>query len=151
MEWINFRHLYSFWMVQKSGGFNAASKKMFVSQSTVSEQVVQLEDYLEEPLFERTTRVLKLTQAGDQLFQMAEEIFNKSREINRIIRDKEGGAAPLKFRIGIVGGVSRNLLFRLFKEFLDSQDEAELEVVNGDIDELVKQCHDFELDFLITT
>lgn len=151
MEWINFRHLYSFWMVHRCGGFNAAASEMRISQSTVSEQVVLLEDYLQSSLFERSTRKLRLTEMGHQLFRMADDIFSKSREINRIIRDKEGGDSPRTFRIGIVGGVSRNLLYRLFQNAFKQEEELHLDVINGDMDELVRLCKRFELDFLITT
>lgn len=150
MEWINFRHLYSFWMVKRLGGFQKASQEMLVSQSTVSEQVSQLEDYLQEKLFERTTRKLALTEAGIRLFKYADDIFQKSREINRVIRDGEGGREPVVLRVGIAGGVSRNLLYRLFNNFMKEREEVRLEVINGDFDDLIRMSSNFELDFLIS-
>lgn len=150
MEWINFRHLYSFWMVKRLGGFQKASQEMLVSQSTVSEQVSQLEDYLQEKLFERTTRKLALTEAGIRLFKYADDIFQKSREINRVIRDGEGGREPVTLKAGIAGGVSRNLLYRLFNQFMQAREEVRLEVINGDFDELMRMSSNFELDFLIS-
>ena len=151
MEWINFRHLYSFWMVKRLGGFQKASQEMFVSQSTVSEQVSQLEDYLQEKLFERSTRKINLTEAGLRLFTYADDIFQKSREINRIIRDGEGGSEPIVLKAGIAGGVSRNLMYRLFNNFIQSNEDSKLEVINGDFEELLKMCGNYELDFLIST
>ncbi len=151
MEWINFRHLYSFWMVKRHGGFLKASQEMHVSQSTVSEQVSLLEEYLQEKLFERTTRSMHLSEAGIRLFNFADEIFQKSREINRIIRDGEGGREPLTLKVGIVGGVSRNLLYRAFHGFLNQSDDLKLEIINGAFEELLQLCGNFELDFIITT
>lgn len=150
MEWINFRHLYSFWMVKRLGGFQKASQEMLVSQSTVSEQVSQLEDYLQEKLFERTTRKLALTEAGIKLFRYADDIFQKSREINRVVRDGEGGREPVTLRAGIAGGVSRNLLYRLFHKFMQEREEVRLEVINGDFYELLRMSSNFELDFIIS-
>ncbi len=151
MEWINFRHLYSFWMVKRLGGFQKASQEMRVSQSTVSEQVSQLEDYLQEKLFERSTRKLGLTETGVRLFKYADDIFHKSREINRVIRDGEGGREPITLKSGIAGGVSRNLLYRMYHEFLVSREEVKLEVVNGEFEDLLKLCANFELDFVVST
>lgn len=151
MEWINFRHLYSFWMVKRLGGFQKASQEMFVSQSTVSEQVSQLEEYLQEKLFERSTRKINLTEAGLRLFSYADDIFQKSREINRIIRDGEGGTEPVTLKVGIAGGVSRNLMYRLFNIFIQKNNNSKLEVINGDFEDLLKMCGNYELDFLIST
>ncbi len=151
MEWVNFRHLYSFWMVAKLGGFKKASEAIFVSQSTVSEQVSSLEDYLGDPLFERTTRSLHLTHAGKKLFSYADEIFQKSREINRVIRDGEGDSEPTQLNIGIVGGVSRNLIYRHFSSFLEQNKRVHFDVVNGSFLEHVRRCQNFELDLIITS
>lgn len=151
MEWVNFRHLYSFWMVAKLGGFKKASEAIFVSQSTVSEQVASLEDYLGEFLFERTTRSLHMTEAGKRLFSYADDIFQKSREINRVIRDGEGGSEPILLNIGIVGGVSRNLIYRHFSAFFEHERSVHFDVVNGSFEEHLHRCQHFELDLIITS
>ena len=150
MEWLNFRHLYSFWMVHKKGSFQKASEAMFVSQSTVSEQVKSLEDYLQKDLFERLPRTLKLTDAGLDLLSYAEDIFSKSREINRFVRDREIGDKKVTLRVGITGSISRNLLYGFFGTSLLNDAIASFEIVGSHYNELAKACENFEIDFFIS-
>ena len=76
MEWLNYHHLYYFWIVCKEGGFSKAAIKLRISQSAVSLQVSKLEDYLGEKLMERGPRGFKLTEAGQVTLSQAEEIFS---------------------------------------------------------------------------
>ena len=41
-----------------------AAEKLFVSQSALSQQLLKLEQELGTPLFERSGRILELTEAG---------------------------------------------------------------------------------------
>lgn len=151
MEWINFRHLYSFWMVHRCGGFKAASEEMHVSQSTVSEQVSSLEDYFQKKLFSRNTRSLELTEVGLGLLSYADEIFKKSREINQRIKNEQDLDKSRKRRVGIVGGVSRNLIYRYLSGFVEHGKLTKFDVVNGAFEEHIRLCKKFELDFIIST
>ena len=150
MEWLNFRHLYSFWMVAKTGGFSLASREMNVAQSAISDQVSQLEDYLEQELFNRTTRKVSLTDAGTALFNYAEKIFEQSREINSVLRDK---ARPTDFRqlnLGIVGGASRNYVFRKVEDILIDRPQMNIHVTSGSYEDLYSQLTQFKLDLIIS-
>ena len=150
MEWLNFRHLYSFWMVQRTGGFKAAANSMNVSQSTVSEQVALLEEYFEKALFQRNTRGLKRSETGHRLFQYAESIFAKSREINLLIKE-QALQAQSELTVGIIGGVSRNLVYRLLGDSIDDGTISKFEVFNGSLEELSEACLDYKIDFFIST
>jgi len=138
-------------MVHRSGGFKAASEEMHVSQSTVSEQVSNLEDYFQKKLFIRNTRSLELTEVGLGLLHYADEIFKKSREINQRIKDNQDIDQSRKRRVGIVGGVSRNLIYRYLSGFMDNGKLGKFDVVNGAFEEHIRLCKKFELDFIIST
>ncbi len=148
MEWINFRHLYSFWMVTKCGGFKRAAEKMHVSQSAISEQVALLEDYLQTRLLDRSTRSLTITPKGREVVEYAENIFKISKEINHVIKDQEKKNYK-NLKVGIVGGVSRNLLYRIFSDFQKNSGST-IEVFNGNYEDLAKACRNFEIDFFIS-
>ena len=150
MEWINFRHLYSFWMVCQTGGFKKAAVKMNVSQSAVSEQVSHLEDYLQVSLLTRSTRTFDLTQEGRSLLGYAEVIFDQSREINDLIRDKSDPKVMKSLKIGIVGGVSRNFLFRIVSSYVKENAHTTVSVITGSYEELNGLLKKYELDLVIT-
>ena len=131
MEWINFRHLYAFWMVCKHGGFKHAADQMYVSQSAVSEHISQLENYFDEKLFDRTTRSVNLTQTGTMLMKYADNIFRQSREINQVIKNKQIAGAPKNLNVGMVGGISRNFVFRSLSSIIRGNDEVSIDVISG--------------------
>lgn len=68
--------------VIEEGGFSAASEKLGLTQSAVSHRVKQLEEITGVTLINRTTRYMKVTDAGERL-------YNQSRlnlaELTRII------------------------------------------------------------------
>ena len=43
MKWLNYNHLYYFWMVAREGSVVGASEELMVSQPTVSIQLKELE------------------------------------------------------------------------------------------------------------
>lgn len=149
MEWLNFRHLYAFWAVCRYGGFRKASQRIFVSQSTVSEQVAQLESYFGETLLDRTTRALAPTERGSALLAFADEIFTRSGEINRIFRDKEEDV-PTTIRVGMVGGISRNFVFSRITRTLSGAGGSRMELVDGSFEELANLLRTFELDVMFS-
>jgi LysR family transcriptional activator of nhaA len=150
MEWLNFRHLYAFWAVCRYGGFSKAAERVFVSQSTVSEQVGLLEGYLGEELLERSTRAVKVTDRGAALLEMADEIFSRSYEINHIFRDKNASLRPTNIRVGMVGGISRNFVFGRVNQTLAAHPGTRVDLVDGSFDQLTDLLKSFELDLIFS-
>lgn len=150
MDWLNFRHLYAFWMVARSESFTGAAAQMHVAQSAVSAQVSALETYVEEKLFVRGHRVVELTPAGRELLGYANKIFMTSRAINALVRDKEVLGYTPTLRIGIVGGVSRNFVYRLLERYQRNHPSACLSVSSGSYAELYGQLRRFEVESIVT-
>ena len=71
----NYNDLYVFVMVAQEGSFTKAAAKLDIAQSGVSRTVRDLEARLGVQLLNRTTRKLSLTQAGERLYQTAQESF----------------------------------------------------------------------------
>ena len=53
MKWMNYNHLYYFWVVGREGGVVRASEELMVSQPTISNQLTELEAALGHRLFAR--------------------------------------------------------------------------------------------------
>jgi DNA-binding transcriptional LysR family regulator len=71
--------------------FTKAADELFVTQSAVSKQVKALEEHLGVELFERRTRELALTAAGQQLYRTAIDLLDWLQE--ETDRLKSGGNA----------------------------------------------------------
>ncbi|WUV25188.1 LysR family transcriptional regulator [Kribbella sp. NBC_01484] len=76
MDWI-----VSFVAVARHGGFSAAAKATFRSQSRISEHIAELEKALGVQLFDRTTHPARLTPEGRALVPHAEEILNRLNDL----------------------------------------------------------------------
>lgn len=69
------KQLRAFLLVHQLRKLSAAAQKLFVTQSAVSMLIRQLEEGLGTRLFDRTTRSLQPTAAGDQMVATAERIL----------------------------------------------------------------------------
>ena len=72
--------LLSFVAVCDSNSFTRAAERVFLSQSTVSQQVRRLEDMLGKPLFERSSHQVLLTEEGVKLLSYARRIIALNEE-----------------------------------------------------------------------
>lgn len=66
--------------------FTAAAGELFLTQSAVSRQVQQLEEQLGVKLFERRTRALVLTEAGELYCREVSKALNQLREATATVR-----------------------------------------------------------------
>ena len=73
---INYELYKVFYYVATSLSFSEASKKLFISQSAVSQSVKTLEKKLGQPLFIRSTKKVQLTPAGNLLLNHIEPAMN---------------------------------------------------------------------------
>ena len=78
--------LDTFIKVADAGSFNKAAEDSFITPTAVIKQINLLERSLDVKLFERTHRGLKLTKAGQSLYQDAKYIIQYCRE--SIVRAK---------------------------------------------------------------
>src|SRR3954447_26621164 len=94
MKWLNYNHLYYFWMVAREGGVVRASEELMVSQPTISAQLKELEAALDHKLFDRVGRGLVLTDAGRIAFNYANEMFSLGQELINAL-EQQRAARPI--------------------------------------------------------
>ena len=68
---MELRQLKYFVKIAETLSFSKASKQLFITQSTLSQQIHQLEQELNTPLFQRNTHSVSLTEAGKELIPYA--------------------------------------------------------------------------------
>lgn len=146
MDWLNYHHLYYFWLVCKEGGFSKAALKLRIAQSAVSLQVSKLEDHLGEKLMDRGPRGFTLTEAGQIALAQAEEIF---RQGNDLVQYFKSGKMKSRFHIGALGGLSKNLQLKIFEKVI-SNPKIELSLEVGDFSILVDRLLNYKLDALLS-
>ncbi len=90
IEQLNFHQLYLFYVVARHRSFSRAAKELRISQPAVSIQVQDLEKSLGTPLFQRRTRELHLTPAGETVYEYAQRIFSLAVEMREAVEDIQG-------------------------------------------------------------
>lgn len=147
-EWLNYHHLRNFWMIARHRSMTRAAEALKVSQSTLSEQLGELEEWLGQPLFDRRGRALHLTEAGRLALQHAETIFETGRELMTSFRRSNPGMQRV-LRLGAVGPLSKNLQFDFIQPLL-AVAGTRVVVVSGPLHELTRQLLEHRLDLVLT-
>jgi LysR family transcriptional regulator, transcriptional activator of nhaA len=88
MTWLNYHHLYYFWVTAREGSISSASTMLRVGQPTISTSIKNLEESLNQSLFNRKGRGLHLTEAGKVVLDYANQIFSLGNELVEVIADK---------------------------------------------------------------
>jgi DNA-binding transcriptional LysR family regulator len=108
-----------FCRVIEHGGFSAAARAMDLPKSTVSASISRLETALRARLLERTTRRVRLTEAGETLYDSVGALFTGLREARAeaLARDEVVAgtlriAAPYEFSAHHLGPVACSLMTR---------------------------------------
>ena len=86
---INLELYKVFCEVAKTGNISKAAEKLFVSQSAVSQAVMQLENRLGGRLFDRSARGVKLTAEGQALFSYVDNAVNIIENAREKIADMQ--------------------------------------------------------------
>jgi len=131
-EWLNYHHLRHFWMIARHRSMTRAAEKLKISQSTLSEQLAELEAWLGQSLFDRRGRELHLTDAGRVALEHAETIFTTGHELMTRFRQSDQNRQRV-LRIGAVGPLSKNLQFDFIQPIL-ADTRTKVVVVAGALD-----------------
>ena len=78
---MTFQQLYYLLEVEKTGSFSLAAKKMFVTQSTISNAVAGLEKEVGSPIFVHGKKALTLTPVGEEILAHAKRICESHKYI----------------------------------------------------------------------
>lgn len=87
---INLKFVQTFLLVAEHASFRVAAEKAHRSQSAISMQIKQLESQFGATLFHRTTRRVRLTREGEQLFAAARRAFGELELVARQIEETVG-------------------------------------------------------------
>lgn len=120
--------LRSFAAVADTGSFTAAAELVTRTQSAVSVQVKRLEEIVGRRVFERTSRSLALTPAGETLLGYARRILELNDEsVRRIAEPPVAG----EIRLGITEYFVPNELPAILARFAAAYPDVHLEVRMG--------------------
>ncbi|MEW5707402.1 MAG: LysR family transcriptional regulator [Pseudomonadota bacterium] len=102
MDWDRLRVFHA---VAESGSFTRAGRRLNLSQSAVSRQISALEESLKISLFHRHARGLVLTEQGEELYAVVQDVADRlSLALARINESREQPEGPLKITTTVTFG-----------------------------------------------
>jgi DNA-binding transcriptional LysR family regulator len=127
---MDLRQLEILRAISESGSFTAAGDRLRVSQSAISRQVLLLESELNESLFLRVGRRVRMTAAGEALLRLGHRVLQDLTDTVASISDP---AKPVTGTVRLVGGMTVAIYVfpALLKEFHRSHPRAELKITAG--------------------
>lgn len=145
---MELRQLRYFLKAKELLNFTEAANALNISQSTLSQQIKQLEDELQIPLFNRIGKRITLTEAGELFSGFALQSISKANEGFQLLKDLNNINTG-KIAIGVTYAL-RDILTQTVIEFADQYPEIEFEIVFGTSKELIEKLNHFELDVILT-
>ena len=95
--------------VVEASSFSEAGRQLGVAPSSVSRQINDLEDSLGARLFQRTTRKLSLTEAGELYYERATRIVTEIDEAKLAVSQLDGTPTGI-LRLNVPGSLSRRYI-----------------------------------------
>jgi len=113
---IDLNSLAIFAKVVETRSFSEAAKRLKMPISTVSRRVAELEDQLGVGLIERSTRNLRLTDVGAEIFEHAQRSAETSETVGNIVSNQLSTVSGV-LRLSTPPSISDTLLVPLVTAF----------------------------------
>ncbi|NQY27251.1 MAG: hydrogen peroxide-inducible genes activator [Piscirickettsiaceae bacterium] len=128
--------------------FGNAAEQCFVTQSTLSAGIQDLENLLGVPLLERTKRKVLPTALGIEFAERAQQILSLSADLVDLAHSEDQTASG-RIRIGVIPSISPFLLPKALANIRSSHPKLELVLIEDQSERLLTQLRAGELDVAI--
>ena len=108
------------------GNMLRASKKLGVTQPTLSIMLRKLEAELDIDIFDRSTQPLRLTEAGKQVVKQAKDILKAAETLRQTVAEQRNLLTG-RLKIGVIPTVAPYFVPRFLQHFLDNPRHTDLE------------------------
>ena len=123
----NFNELNYFITIAQAGSFVKAAKSLQISPSALSHSMRNLESRLDLRLFNRTTRSMSLTEAGEQLFKQIAPLFKSiNDEVDALANFLDTPSGTIK--INATSLAVEMILYPKLRNFLTQYPQIKIEI-----------------------
>ena len=120
-------HVRTFVAVVHGGSFTEAAGKMGVVPSVVARRIAQLETELNSQLFERSTRKVALTEAGERFYGRAASIVEDFESLMSAV-ERDAGKLEGHLRVMAPTTVTLQQLGKVFCRFLEQHPHITMQI-----------------------
>ncbi len=147
---INFELYKIFYYCAQNKSFSIAARKLFITQSAVSQSIKGLEKQLGVTLFYRKSRNIQLTSEGELLFSYASQAFNFLKAAEDKLQEIEGLRAG-EIRIGVSDSICKYFIMPYIKQFGQKYPHVAIKVINRTTPQLLEVLKSGLVDIVIST
>jgi DNA-binding transcriptional LysR family regulator len=122
---IELRHLRYFVAVAEELHFSRAARRLHIAQPPLSQQIRKLEQHIGHTLFNRNSRTVTLTYAGETLLERARHILKRMEEDVETVR-RVGRGEMGSLTIGFIGSAMLTVLPALLGKYRMRYPQVEL-------------------------
>jgi DNA-binding transcriptional LysR family regulator len=128
IDWDDVRY---FLAVARGGSVRAAAERLGVNHSTVLRRIAQLEERLGARMFEKLPSGYRLTSAGEDVLEFADQMEAASNRLETRIFGRDQSVRGT-LRVTLVSPFATHLLMPDFAEFARLHPEVEMEILPSD-------------------
>ena len=144
---MELRQLKYFLRVAETLNFSVAARELYITQSTLSQQILNLEHELDQQLFERNSHEVLLTEAGQMLVPLAREcLYDADTLLQRVQELKQLLTGELN--IGVTFSFS-SMIAETMADYLKKYPKVKLNVCYASMTELINKLLRHELDLVL--
>ncbi len=144
---INYELYKVFYHVATTLSFSEASKKLYISQSAVSQSIKTLESRLSRTLFIRSTKRVRLTAEGEILLRHIEPAVSLIRRGEARLLDSASTGGQL--RIGASDTICRYFLVPYIERFHQAFPGVHIKVINATSIQCTELLRNGQADFIV--
>ncbi|MBQ9973646.1 MAG: LysR family transcriptional regulator [Oscillospiraceae bacterium] len=134
--------------VYQEGSISRAAQKLFISQPSLSIMIRKIEDEVGVPLFDRTTKPIQLTQAGEEYIKATQSILSIEKEFEHFV-SAYGQLMTGSLTIGANQLLSSLVLPAYISEFIRRYPNIRLHLVDDNSTVLENRIAAGQLDLVI--
>ncbi|GAC34622.1 LysR family transcriptional regulator [Paraglaciecola polaris] len=144
---ITFNGIIEFVAVAETQGFSAAARKLNVNVSHISRKVAALEKALGVSLLARSTRNVRLTDAGQSYFSRCQELVYGLQEANETVFDKQVELSGT-LKVSAAGEFAEQHIAPLLMEFAQLHPKLAIEMdFNSQMVNFIDDAFDFSIRY----
>ena len=141
---MELRHLRYYVAVVEEQSFTKAAEKLFIAQPPLSRQIQNLEAELGVQLFERGSRPLKTTEAGQFFYQHAVKLLSNAEEVKAMTQ--RVGLVEKTVTMGFVGSLLYGLLPKIVYLFRQQQPHLKIELIEMSTKDQIQALKEGRID-----
>ncbi|HAH30885.1 MAG TPA: hypothetical protein DCL44_01065 [Elusimicrobia bacterium] len=146
---INFNQLYYFWIITKAGSITAATRQLLLNQSTLSQQLKEIETSMGRRLLVRSRHGVTLTEEGKVVFEYCDRMYLQAEELAAQLKSGKISKISL-LRLGFCRSVSREKVLSVERAVKAVDPGITVKIFSGTGEELEDKLRRRSCDMVIS-